>query len=115
MKKGSYPYEYISDFEKFKEEFPRKEKFCNLLTDKTNSDKEYEHFLKVWNTFQMKKMKYYPDLYLKFDVLFLCDLFGKFRNSRLKICGLCLYYLSTPAISWDTMLMLICIYSLNEV
>ena len=46
-KKGSYPYEYISDFEKFKEEFPRKEKFCNLLTGKTKSDKEYEHFLKV--------------------------------------------------------------------
>ena len=46
-KKGSYLYEYISDFEKFKEEFPLKEKFCNLLTGKTNSDKEYEHFLKV--------------------------------------------------------------------
>ena len=63
----------------------------------------------------MKKMKYYPDLYLKLNVLFLCDLFGNFRNSRLKSCGLFLYYFRTPAISWDAMLMLICIHSLNEV
>ena len=30
--KGFYPYEYMSDFEKFKEQLPSKEKFYNLLT-----------------------------------------------------------------------------------
>ena len=32
--KGFYPYEYMSDFEKFKEELPSKEKFYSSLTDK---------------------------------------------------------------------------------
>ena len=32
--KGFYPYEYMSDFEKFKEQLPRKGKFYSSLTDK---------------------------------------------------------------------------------
>ena len=45
------------------------------------SDKEYEHGLKVWNKFEMKTMKDYHDLYLKCDVLSLADVFKKFRNN----------------------------------
>ena len=41
------------------------------------SDKEYEHFLKVWNKFEMKTMKDYHDLYLTCDVLLLEDFFKK--------------------------------------
>ena len=37
--KRFYPYEYRSDFEKFKEELPSKDKFYSLLTDKKNYDK----------------------------------------------------------------------------
>ena len=44
--KGFYSYEYMSDFEKFKEELPDKEKFCSFLTAKKISDKEYDHVLK---------------------------------------------------------------------
>ena len=47
--KGFYPYESMSDFEKFKEELSSKEKFDSLLADKKVSDKEYEHVLKLWN------------------------------------------------------------------
>ena len=32
--KGFYPYEYISNFEKFKGEFPSKEKFYSSVTGK---------------------------------------------------------------------------------
>ena len=46
--KGFYPYEYMSDFEKFIEQSSSKEKFYSLLTGKKkNSDKKYEHVLKV--------------------------------------------------------------------
>ena len=45
--KAFYPYEYMSDFEKFKEELPSKEKFYSPLTDRKISDKEY------MNTFLM--------------------------------------------------------------
>ena len=69
--KGFFPYEYMIDFKKFKEELPSKETFYSLLTSKTVSDKEYDHALKVWNKSEMKTMKDYYDLYLKCDVLFL--------------------------------------------
>ena len=38
--KGFYPDEYMSDFEKFKEQLPSKEKFYSLLTVKKNGLKE---------------------------------------------------------------------------
>ena len=59
-----------------------------MLTGKKNSDKEYEHVLKVWETFQRKAMKDYADLYLIY-VLLLADLFEKFRKSSLKNYGFC--------------------------
>ena len=53
--KTIYPYEYMSGFEKFKEELLGKEKFFISLTDKNIIDNEYEDALKVWNTFQMRR------------------------------------------------------------
>ena len=38
--KELYSYEYLSDFEKFNEELPSKEKFYSSLTDRKISDKE---------------------------------------------------------------------------
>ena len=103
--KGCYPYEYMSDFEKFKEHLPSKEKFYSLLTVEKISDKEYEHVLKVWNKFEVKTMKDYHSLYLKCDVLLLEDVFEKLRNNSLKNSGLSpSHYLSAPTLSWDAML-----------
>ena len=79
----------MSDFEKFKEELPSKEKFYSWLTGRKISDKEYEHVLNVWNKFEMKTMKDYHDLYLKCDILLLADVFEKVRNNTLKNYGLC--------------------------
>ena len=47
---------------------------------------------------------YLKDLYLKTDVLLLCDVFEKFIDVRLKDYGLdhCHYY-SSPGLSWDAM------------
>ena len=44
----------------------------------------YDHVLKVWNTFQIKMMKHYSELYLKCNVLLLADLLKKFKNDSLK-------------------------------
>ena len=81
--KRLFPNEYMSDFQKFREGLPSKEKFYSSLIDKKISDKEYEHVLNVWKKFEMKTMKYYYDLDLKCDVLLL-DVFEKFRNNSLK-------------------------------
>ena len=102
---GFYLYEYMSDFKKFKEEFPGKEKFYNSLTDRKISYKEYEHVLNVSKKFLMKTMNYYHNLHLKCEVLLLADVFKKFRNNNLNNYGLCpSHYLSAPGFSWDTML-----------
>ena len=82
--KGFYPYKYMTDSDKFKEQLPRKEKFYSSLTGKKISDKEYEHVHKVLNKFDMKTMKDYHNLYLKCDVLLLADVFEKCRNNSLK-------------------------------
>ena len=103
--KGFYPYKYMIDFEKSKEQLPSKEKFYSLLTGKKISDKEYEHVFTVWNKFEIKGIKDYQDLYLKCDVLLLADVFEKFRNNSLNNYGLCpSHYLSALTLSCDGML-----------
>ena len=87
--KGIYPYEYMSDFEKFKEQLPSKGRIYSSLTYRKITDKRYENVLNVWNKFEMKTMKGYHDLYLKCDVLLLADVFEKFINNSLKNYGLC--------------------------
>ena len=72
----------MSDFEKFKEQLPRKEKFYSLLNSKRISDREYVHALKVWN-------KPYHNFYLTCDILLLADTCKKIRNNSLKNNGLC--------------------------
>ena len=62
MQKGFYPYEYISNFYKFKEQLPSKERFYSSLTGKQISYEEYQHALIVWNKFEMKTIENYNDL-----------------------------------------------------
>ena len=72
------------DFEKFKEQLPSNEKFYSSLTDRKITDKKYEQVPNVWNKFEMKTLKGYPNLYLKCDILLLANVFEKFRNNSLK-------------------------------
>ena len=66
IRKGIYPYEYMSSWDKFNESIlPSKDKFYNNLNMSGVSDKEYEHACKVWNEFGIKNMGEYHDLYLK--------------------------------------------------
>ena len=97
--KGFYPYEYMSDFEKIKEELLSKEKFYTSLTDRKITEKEYEYILNVWEKSEMKMMKNYH-FYVKCDIFLLADVFEKFRNNSLKNYGLCpSHNLSPPGLS----------------
>ena len=80
---GFYPYEYMNDFEKFKEKLPSKEKLYIYLTGRRINDKKHKYALNVWNKYEMKTMKGYLDLCLKRDGLLLADVFEKFRNNSL--------------------------------
>ena len=105
-KKGIYPYEYFISFKKFKESnLPYIDNFFSSLKDCGISEKEYQRAWDVWNVFEIKNLGEYYDLYLKTDVLLLCDVFEKFINVCLKDYGLdpC-HYFSSPGLSWDAML-----------
>ena len=69
LKKGVYPYDYMDSFDKFNEKLPSKEDFYSVLNDQHISDEDYEHAKKVWNTFKLKSMGDYHDLYLTSDIL----------------------------------------------
>ena len=67
---------------KYKDELLTKEKFDSLLTDRKIRDKNYEHVLNVWNKFEMRTMTDYRELYLKYDVLSLANMFDSIRNNN---------------------------------
>ena len=64
--RGLYPYEYMSDFEKFKGKLSSTEKLYSSLTNKKNSNKDYEHGVNVCDVFEMKAMKDYAFVFKMF-------------------------------------------------
>ena len=104
--KGIYPYEYMNSFKRFNEDkLPDKSKFFSSLRDCGINEKEYNRAINVWKVFKIKDLGQYHDLYLKTDVLLLCDIFEKFVKTCLNYYNLdpC-HYFSSPGLSWDAML-----------
>lgn len=62
--KGVYPYDYMDSFEKFEDtQLPTKDAFYSLMHNENITDEKYNHAQNVWNTFKLKKMGEYHDLY----------------------------------------------------
>ena len=104
--KGVYPYDFMDSFEQFNQtELPNKDQFYSILNDQHITDDEYDHANKVWNTFMIKTMGEYHDLYLVSDVLLLTDVFENFRKTCMQYYKLdpC-HYFTSPGLSWDAML-----------
>ena len=104
--KGVYPYDYMDNFEKFNNtQLPNKDEFYSILNHEFISDEQYEHAQNVWDTFNLKTMGDYHDLYLKSDILLLADVFENFRETCLQYYKLdpC-HYFTSPGLSWDAML-----------
>ena len=89
-------------------QLPKREDFYSLLTDEGINDDDYRHAEEVWNTFRIKNMGEYHDLYLKSDILLLADVFENFRDTCLEYYGLDpTHYVSAPGLTWDAMLKMI--------
>ena len=75
------------------------------LKDCGINEKEYQRADDAWKVFKIKKLGEYHDLYLKTDVLLLCDVFENFIKICLKYYSLdpC-HYFSSLGLSWDAML-----------
>ena len=104
--KGFYPYEYMDSVEKFKDKkLPPRKAFYSKLTGNGISEKNYKHACNVWNSFKIKTIKDYHELYNDSDVLLLADVFENFRNICLKIYGLDpVHYYTAPGLAWDACL-----------
>ena len=104
--KGVYQYDYMDSFEKFNEkELPTKDKFYSILNDQHITDDEYYHAKEVWNTFMIRTLGDYHDLYLVSVVLLLTDVFENFRKTCMQYYKLdpC-HNFTSPGLSWDAML-----------
>ena len=104
--KGIYPYDHMDCFDRFNEtKLPVQQDFYSILNNEHTSDKQYKHAQNVWDTFNLKTMGDYHDLYLKSDVLLLADVFENFRKTCLQYYKLdpC-HYFTSPGLSWDAML-----------
>ena len=121
LQKGIYPYEYMSDTNKFREtQLPPKNSFSSSLNsgscgvvlphqDVKNttviSDKIYAHAQKVFKTFGCKNLGEYTELYCKSDVLLLADVFENFIDvcyEKFKLDPG--HYITTPSLGMDAML-----------
>ena len=104
--KGIYPYDHMDSFDRFNEtKLPVQQDFYSILNNEHISDEQYKHAQNVWDTFNLKTMGDYHDLYLKSDILLLADVFENFRKTCLQYYKLdpC-HYFSSPGLSWDAML-----------
>ena len=106
QKKGVYPYEYMSSFDRFNEtELPSIESFYSNLNLQGITEAQYNHAKTVWNHFNIKNLGQYTNLYLLTDVLLLADVFETFRDTCLKYYKLDpAQYYTAPGLSWDALL-----------
>src|SRR5690606_18819800 len=82
IKKGVYPYDYMNSWDRFNEtNLPSIQSFYSRLSESNISESSYEHAKTIWNTFNIKNLGEYSDLYLKTDVLLLADVVEKFRRT----------------------------------
>ena len=96
----------MNSFKRFKEDkLPDIDCFFKYLKGCKISSEEYSRACNVWKVFNIKHLGEYHDLYLKTDVLLLCDVFENvidvcFADYRLDTC----HYFSSPGLFWDAML-----------
>ena len=106
IRKGIYPYEYMTIWDKFKEtKLPLREAFYSKLNMAVVRDEDYEHARRVWKEFGLKDLGEYHDLYLKTDVILLENVFEEFRKVCLKNYGLDpAHFYTAPGLAWKTCL-----------
>ena len=70
-RKGIYPYEHVSSWDKFEEaQFPPIEAFYGSLNMTNISKGDYEHAQRVWKEFRIRNLGEYHDLYLHAKVVY---------------------------------------------
>ena len=106
LREGICPYEYMDSWKRFKEEsLPDKESFYSELNNEHITGEDYEHAQKVCDTFKIKNLGEYHDLYVQSDTTLLADVFENFRDKCIEIDEVDpAHFLSAPGLSWKACL-----------
>ena len=84
LRKGVYPYLYITSFEVFDEtELPPIEAFYNDLSKEACTEEDYAHAQKVWKEFDLKSLNEMVHLYISSDVVLLDSVLQQYRTECL--------------------------------
>lgn len=107
LRKGIYPYEHMKTWQSYEEKkLPQQKDFFSSITNESVTREQFQHAKLVWDTFRIKDMGQYTDLYLKTDVLLLTDIFENFRRTSKTHYKLDpAFYLTAPSLSYDAMLL----------
>lgn len=106
FRKGIYPYEYMDNIDKYKEDkIPDIECFDSELSGKKCSIDDYNFAKSVFEITNCRNMADYTLFYNSMDVLLLCCVFNNFRNiffSKFKLDPC--WYVSMPSLAWNIFL-----------
>ena len=96
----------MNNWNKFNEtKLPSINNFYSKLKLENIDKEDYAHAQKVWNTFNIKNVGEYHDLYVQLDTAQLADVFENFRTVCLKEYELDpSYFVSTPGLALEAML-----------
>ena len=106
LRKGVYPYEYMDEWKKFNEDkLPNKELFYSELIKEHITNEDYAHAQKLWDTFNIKNLGEYHDMYVQSDTALFADVFENFSDNCIEIYRLGpAYFLTAPGLAWQACL-----------
>ena len=106
LRKGVWPYEYMDSWNKFNEPVPLVEDHYYSKLNKEGITKEdLKHVKKVCDTFKIKNLGEYHDLYVQSDTALLADVFENFRDKCIEIYELDpAHFLSASGLAWQARL-----------
>ena len=81
-RKGIYPYEYMSSWDRFEEtQLPPVEAFYSKLDMSSISSDNYQHAQRVWKEYRILNLGEYHNLSLRTDVVLLANMYKVFRDT----------------------------------
>lgn len=104
MGKQSFPYEYITSYEKLLEKELPKERYnwISTLTNKCTSQEDIDKSHEIFKQYNCQNILDYSKLYLKMDVLLLAEIIVDFRENAINTYGIDpLHYFTLPGYAWD--------------